>query len=161
MNVWECGVVRGGLDGLHLAHEIRLEAARGIVPLEAFAIAIPQFQAVLLLPVLVAEIVWFACIPVGERDGSPGGHPEVVALVGQISAGYPEMLVAQTCERRERFENRFANSHAHLQRLRVQPKVFHAARAALAHSLFSKLNAARDGHWPVGRPLSPSSSSFS
>lgn len=136
MNVWECGVVKGGLDGLHLAHEICLEAARGIVPLEAFAISIPQFQAVLLLPVLVAEIVWFACIPVGERDGSPGGHPEVVALVGQISAGYPEMLVAQTCERRERFENRFANSHAHLLRLRVQPKVFHAARAALAHSLF-------------------------
>lgn len=104
--VWEC-VVMGGLDGLHLAHEIRLEAARGIVPLEAFAIAIPQLQAVLLLPVLVAEIVRFAGIPVGERDGSSGGHPEVVALIGQISAGYPEMLVAQTCKRRERFEKRF------------------------------------------------------
>lgn len=84
-------------DGLHLADKVGLEAAGRIVPFQTFAVAIPQLKAILLLAVLVAEIVWFAGIPVGERDGPARGHPKVVALVGQICARYPEMLVTQTC----------------------------------------------------------------
>lgn len=87
------------LVGLHLADEVGLEAARRVVPLEALAIAVPQLQAVLLLAVLVPEIVGFAGVPVGECDGSAGGHPEEVALVGQVRAGNPEMFVAQAWKR--------------------------------------------------------------
>lgn len=97
--MWKLGLGCAPSDGLHLADKVGLEAAGRIVPLQAFAIAIPQLEAVLLLAVLVAEIVWLAGIPVGERDGPARGHPKVVALVGQICARYPEMLVAQTCER--------------------------------------------------------------
>lgn len=81
---------------LNLAHEVRLEAAWRIVPLETLAVAIPQLQAVLLLVVLVPEVVRFARIPVGERDRSAGGHPEEAALVRQIGARRPEVLVAET-----------------------------------------------------------------
>lgn len=145
------------LDGLHLAHEIRLEAAGGIVPLETFAIAVPQFQAVLFLPVLVAEIIGFPSIPVGKCDGTPGGHPKVVALIGQISAGYPEMLVAQACEgerEREGDEKRFA-VHAYLGGGRCSQSVSRCPRTFNFFSL-AKPNAARDSQWPSGHtPLLP------
>lgn len=83
------------LIGLNLADKVGLEAAGRIVPLEALAVAIPQLQAVLLLPVLVAEVVRLAGVPVGEGYWPAGGHPEEGALVGQVGAGNPEMLVAQ------------------------------------------------------------------
>lgn len=84
------------LIGLNLADKVGLEAAGRIVPLEALAVAIPQLQAVLLLPILVAEIVRLAGVPVGEGYWPAGGHPEEGALIGQVSAGNPEMLVAQS-----------------------------------------------------------------
>lgn len=86
-------------DGLHLADKVGLEAAGWIVPFETFAISIPQLEAVLLLAILIAEIVWFAGIPIGKRNRPSGGHPKVVALIGQICARYPEMFVTQACER--------------------------------------------------------------
>lgn len=86
---------------LDLAHKVRLEAARRIVPLQTLAIPIPQLHAVLLLAVLVTEIVGFARIPVGERNGTTRGHPEEVSLVRQISARRPEVLVAETCNKHD------------------------------------------------------------
>jgi len=85
-------------DGLHLADEVSLETAGWIIPFESFAITIPQLETVLLLTILIAEIVGLASIPVGKCYRSSSGHPKVIALIGQICAGYPEMLVAQTCE---------------------------------------------------------------
>lgn len=86
----------------HFAHEVRFEAARRIVPLQTFAVAVPQFHAVLLLAVLVPEVVRFAGVPVGERDRSSVGHPEEVALVGQIGARCPKVFVTETCGGRKR-----------------------------------------------------------
>lgn len=80
----------------HFTDEICLKTARRIVPLQAFAVAVPQFHAVLLLAVLVPEVVGLAGVPVGERDRSAVGHPEEVALVGQIGARRPKVFVAQT-----------------------------------------------------------------
>lgn len=40
-----------------LAHKVRLERARTVVPLEALAVAVPQLEAVLLFAVLVPEVV--------------------------------------------------------------------------------------------------------
>lgn len=82
---------------LDLAHKVRLEAARRIVPLQTLAIPVPQLHAVLLLAVLVTEVIGFARIPVGERNGTARCHPEEVSLVRQISARRPEVLVAETC----------------------------------------------------------------
>lgn len=82
---------------LHFAHEIRLEGARGVVPLEPLPVPVPELQAVLLLAVLVLEVVGLARVPVGEGDGPARGHPEEVALLGQVGAGRPEVLVAEAC----------------------------------------------------------------
>lgn len=83
---------------LHLADKVRLEAARRVVPLEALAVPVPQLHAVLLLAVLVAEVVRLARVPVGERDRASRGHPEEVALVREVGARRPEVLVAEACK---------------------------------------------------------------
>jgi hypothetical protein len=85
---------------LHFTHEVRLERTGRVVPLEAFAVAVPQLQTVLLFAVLVLEVVGFAGVPVGEGYGTAGRHPEEVALVGQVRAGGPEVLVPQPCKNR-------------------------------------------------------------
>lgn len=77
---------------LNLTDKVRLEAARGVVPLEALPVPVPQLQAVLLLAVFVAEVVRLAGVPVGEGERPPVRDPEEAALLGQIGAGRPEVL---------------------------------------------------------------------
>lgn len=81
---------------LNLANKIRLEAARRIVPLQSFSVAIPQFQAVFFLAVFVPEVVRFTGVPVGERQGPAVRNPEEAALFGQIGTGRPEMFGCKT-----------------------------------------------------------------
>lgn len=76
----------------NLTDKVRLEAARGVVPLEALPVPVPQLQAVLLLAVFVAEVVRLAGVPVGEGERPPVRDPEEAALLGQIGAGRPEVL---------------------------------------------------------------------
>jgi hypothetical protein len=84
---------------LHFTDEIGFERAWRVVPFEAFSISIPQLETVLLLAVLVLEVIWFTSVPVCEGDGPPVGHPEEVALVGEIGARRPEVLIAKTCKK--------------------------------------------------------------
>lgn len=81
---------------LYLTNEERFERTRRVVPLQSLAVPVPQFQAVLLFAVLVLEVVGLARIPIGEGDGAAGGHPEEAALLGEVGAGGPEVLVAET-----------------------------------------------------------------
>lgn len=85
-----------GWSLLHFTDEKGLERAGRVVPFEAFAVSVPQLETVLLLAVLVLEVIWFTSVPVREGDGPTVGHPEEIALVGQISAGRPEVFVAET-----------------------------------------------------------------
>lgn len=73
------------MSGDRLADEVCLEAAGGVVPLEAFPVPVPQLQAVLLLSVLILEVVRLPDIPVGERYRPPCGHPEELTLLRKIS----------------------------------------------------------------------------
>lgn len=84
---------------LHFTDKVGLERAWRVVPFEALSVAIPKLETVLLLAILVAEVIWFASIPVGECDGPAIGHPEEVAFVSQIGARCPEVLVAKTWKR--------------------------------------------------------------
>lgn len=60
----------------HFTHEEGLEGAGRVVPLQSFPVPVPELQAVLLFPVLVAEVVGLPGVPVGEGDWSSGRHPE-------------------------------------------------------------------------------------
>jgi len=60
----EIGGEVGGRSLLNFAHEERLERTRCVVPSQALSISVPQFQAVLLLAILVSEIVGLSSIPV-------------------------------------------------------------------------------------------------
>ena len=75
---------------------LKVEGAGRVVPLESLAVSVPQFQAVLLFAVLVAEVVGFTGVPVGEGHRPAGGEPEEVALVALICSGRPEVFTAQT-----------------------------------------------------------------
>ncbi len=101
---------------LCLADEKRWETAWRIVPPKTFAVAIPHFQAVLLLTVLVPKcsmyigtfkaanisdllkVVWFSCIPVLVSDRLASSHPEKLALLSLIGARCPKMLVTHPCQ---------------------------------------------------------------
>ena len=86
---------------MHFTHKVSFERTWGVVPFEALAVAVPEFQAVFLFPVFVLEVVRLAGVPVGEGDGPARGHPEEVAFVGQVGAGSPEVLMAQALNQKK------------------------------------------------------------
>jgi hypothetical protein len=73
-------------ESVHFTNEVGLERARGVVPLESLAVSVPQFQTVLLLSVLVSEVVGLSGVPVGEGQGTSGGHPEEVTFFTLVGA---------------------------------------------------------------------------
>lgn len=81
---------------LHLAHEIRFERTRRIVPFQSFSIPIPQLHTVLFLSILVPEIIRLSRIPILKSYRSSCRHPKERTLLGQIGTRRPKMLMSET-----------------------------------------------------------------
>lgn len=81
---------------MFFADEIRFEGAGRVVPFETLSVPVPQFQTVLLFAVLVAKVVGFARIPVGETDGSTCSHPKELPFFRLVGSAGPEVLAEQS-----------------------------------------------------------------
>jgi len=70
-----------------------LEGARRVVPAEAFPITVPQFKAVFLLTVFIAEVIGFSSVPVGEGQRSSISKPTEGTFFSLVCPTRPKMLM--------------------------------------------------------------------
>ena len=80
-----------------LADEIGFERAGRVVPFQSFAVPVPQFETVLLLAVLVAEIIGLAGVPIGESQRTTRRQPEKASLFSLVGSRSPKVFIAVTC----------------------------------------------------------------
>jgi len=79
-----------------LADEIGFERAGRVVPFQSFAVPVPQFETVLLLAVLVAEIIGLAGVPIGESQRTTRRQPEKASLFSLVGSRSPKVFIAVT-----------------------------------------------------------------